>query len=379
MGTQGRSRRGLRLTLAGILLAVLLAATLASAASASNYDIRGEWAFQMTCSCGQTASGTLYLKQEEAATGAFSGTALLQGILSGTATGMITGPNSLSLEILIPNAPPRGETFSFTMPNGALDTAANAFEGEGEYGASLGQNLTGEIKAIRTKTLAQLEQAEKEAAERAKEAKEKAEKEAREREAREVQEKAAREKAEAEQHEREAIEKTQREAKEAQEGKERQQAKEAQEGKERQQAKEAQESKERKEREEQAAKETHPAAGAAGAVKPGTLTASGAGVVSLKLTNPDAYATSGSVALMPAAGKSAASKHTLKALAEGSFTLPAHASKVLKLKLSRSAAAALASRGSLRLAIKIETRAGGHATSTKTYSVTLHAAARGRH
>jgi flagellar biosynthesis GTPase FlhF len=355
-----------------------------SAASATPaYDIRGEWQYSLTCSCGQNAPGTLLLGQEEPSSGAYSGTTVLDGLISGTASGTITG-SSLALEIVLPHAPPSGEEFTFTVASGTLESAKNEFSGSGSYGASAG-NATGEIKAKRVRTLAQIEQEEEEAAQRAKEAKEKAEKEAKEKAEKEAEEKPLKEKAEAEQHEREAKEKAEKEAKEKQQAKEQQEAKERQQTKEQQEAKARQEA---KEREEKASKEAPPGKTTRGSAplpaKPNTktLAVSNSGLVSFELSNLDNYAISGDVTLMAGTGAKASGrsgKHKSPVLAESPFSLSSYATKVVKLKLSKSATAELARRRSLRLAIRITTRAAGHPPVTKTYNLALHAAGHRRH
>ena len=378
------SGRPLRLALLSLLSMLALSLGAAAVARAdSPFDMRGEWAFTMTCSCGQSTPGTMVIRQMDTTSGAFSGTTELDGLIPGTATGTSTS-STVSLELYFPHTP-YGES-RFMMENAALEPVKAEFSGSGTYNPSTN---TGTLTAKRIRTLAQVEQAEKEAAERAKEAREKAEKEALEREAKEAEEKPIREKAEAEQHEREAKEKAQQEAtehqqaKEQQEARERQSAKEQQEAKERQQAKEQQEARERAERAAREAALVKPPTAPLEPAKPSvrTISVSNSGTVSLQLSDPDGYAISGEVVLTGGASKGGASsaKHTHSTLAHGTFTIAAHAKTLVKLKLSRSAAAMLANHRSLHVEIEITTNASGYTPVTKTYGVTLQSPSRTRH
>ncbi len=392
---QGRSKRwtarhvrSLRLACASLLLACLGLLGMAGAAGAATYDMRGEWDYALTCSCGQKASGTMMLRSMEPVSGEYSGTIALEGF-NGTVSGTVSG-SSLSLKIVLPNTP-FGE-YTFTVQAGTIEAAKNEVSGSGVYttGHST-EKPTGTIRATRIRSLAQIEKEEQEAVERAREAREKAEKETKEREAKEAEERPIKEKEAAEKREREAQEKQQ--AKEQQEAKERQEAKEQQEAKTRQEA---------KEREEKASKEAAAGSGqnqtpGTGGAKQGptnapgpapakpstkTLAVNSSGLVSLELSNSNQYAISGDVALAAAsAGKaaSATGKGKTALFANASFTISPYAKKLVRLKLSKSAAAALANHKSLRVAIKITTRATGHSSTTKTYTVTLQAASRTRH
>jgi outer membrane biosynthesis protein TonB len=385
------SGRPLRLALLSTLSALALMLAVVGVASAdSPFDMRGEWVYTLTCSCGQNSSGSMLLRQMEFPSGKFSGTTELGGLLSGTVTGVATS-TSVSLELYFPSTP-FGES-RFTLENVTLETAKGEFSGAGTYNPQ----TTGMLSAKRVRTLAQVEKAEQEAAERAKEAREKAEQEAKERELKEAEEKPIREKAEAEQREREATEKAQKEATEKQQAKEQQEAREKQQAKEEQEAKEAQQAKEQqaakaaqeaKEREAKAAAEAAlhsvkpPTAPTPAKPSTKTIAISNSGLVSLELSNPNAYGISGEVALMAGSAKASGSStgsRKSSTLAASSFAISTHAKKLVKLKLSRSAAATLANRGSLRVVIKITTGATEHSSITKTYSVTLQSPSRTRH
>ena len=387
----------LRIAIASVLLALMaIAGTGGTAGAAPPYDIRGEWTYTIVCGCGVSAPGEMRLLQMNFTTGAFTGTTILSESFPGTASGTVAGSQT-SLSLHFPHTS-FGES-TFTVNAATIEPTKNELAGSGTFSNGFG----GTIKAKRVGDLEQAEEKEKEEAERAQEAKEKAEKEAKEREIKEAEEKPIREKEEAERHE--------LEAKEAQEAKERQQlkeqqeakeAKEAQEAKETQeakakQAKEQQEAKakqEAKEREEKAAKEapapsgpspsgpTGPATKAPTPAKPNTktLAVSGSGVVLLELSNPNAFGISGSVALAAGAKTSGAmSKHKSTPLAQSAFAIASHGTKLVKLKLSRSAAAALADHRSLRVLVEITTRAAGQLSTTKTYGITLQSQSRTRH
>jgi hypothetical protein len=382
-----RPSRSLRIALASALLALVALMGLVSAASATSaYDMRGEWQYTLTCNSCQGSTGTLLLKQMNFTTGAYSGTTVLDGVLDGTASGIVSG-SSVSLKIILPDTP-MGE-YTFTVENGTIESAKNEFSGPGYYNSMGG--YTGEIKAKQVRTQAQIEKEEQEAKEKQekaeREAKEKAELEAKEKAEKEAAEKPIKEKAEREAKEKAEKEAQEKQAKETQEAKEKQAAKEAQEKqvKETQEAKEKQAAKEAQEAKEKQAKAlTTQAPSAAGPAKPNTktLAVSSSGIVSIELSDPNGYAISGEVTLSSAAaGKSSATKGKPKtaALAESPFSIASDATKLVKLKLSKSAAAALADHKSLRVAIKITTRATGHTSTTKTYSVTLQAPSRTKH
>ncbi len=359
----------MRKVLASALVVLTCSLAAASAADASaTYDMRGEWTYTLTCSCGQSARGTMLLRQMEFTSGAFSGTTVLDGLLEGTASGTVTGDSATSLKIALPDTP-SGE-LTFTAPAATIEPTSNVVTGSGSYNGG----ATGEIKATRTHTLPEVEQREKEEAERLKKdkeieeaeekqkAKEKIEAEEKQKASKETEEKQLKEKAEAEQREQEA-----KEARERQQSKE---AKEAQEARERQQSKEAKEAQEAKERATQTPTPVKPTTK--------TLAVSGSGLVSLELSNANAYAISGEVSLIVGANKSTAAQHKSTTLAEGSFSIASNAGKLVKLKLSKNLAAKLARRKSLPVVVQITTRASGRTSITTTYSVTLRAAGHAR-
>jgi hypothetical protein len=358
-----------------LALAVALAA-LAShpgAARASAYDMRGEWKYSLTCSCGPVAEeGVMIVRQMNLVSGEYSGTNSLSGFSEGTASGIVSG-TSLSLEMPLPLTP-LGPS-SYTMTNGTLEVAQEAFSGSGYYGASPG-GLTGEIKASKTRSLEAVEKEEQEAAERAQEAKEKAEKEAKEREASEAAEKALKEKAEAEHKEKVEAEQRELQAREQQEAKARQQAKEQAE----------------REAKEKAAREAsvpqQPTGGSGGpqqlpteplaAAHPlaRTVSVGRSGIVSFELSNPNAYGVNGEVALEPSG---ATGRQRGTRLAKSQFSISATATRTVKLKLSKLVVAEIARHRSIHLQIKVTTRATGHSASVTSYVLIVRGAAHTHH
>jgi hypothetical protein len=218
-----------RTVLFGALLACVLLAGFTTEASATTYDMSGEWAYELTCACSPTLPGTALITHMELTSGEYSGTTLLDGEIPGTFSGTVTG-SELSLSLVLPHTP-EGE-LTFTMADGTLETSTNEFSGTGVYN-SVG-NPSGEIKAKLLRTLKQIEEKEeKEKFER--EGREKGEKEGRsigEKEGREKGEKKGMEKGELEGREKGAVEgkakaETEVKQKSEQEAKERQ-AEEAQ-------------------------------------------------------------------------------------------------------------------------------------------------------
>jgi hypothetical protein len=145
----------------------------AAVANAANYDVRGEWEYSETCSpCAQSEfHGTAVIKKMEAS-GAYTGTQVLERLFSGTVGGTVS-ENILSL--LLTASTPGGEQ-TFTMPEGTINPATNEFSGAGYYNGGGPSQPTGTFTAKRIRTLKQIEeQEEKEKFER--EGREKGEKE----------------------------------------------------------------------------------------------------------------------------------------------------------------------------------------------------------
>jgi outer membrane biosynthesis protein TonB len=352
--------QGRRFLLSAVLACALFVA-LVSDAGATTYDIRGEWAYTEGCpTCGPPAEGTLLITSLEPS-GKFSGSSLLYGI-TGTAAGMLN-EEKFSLEVLFRNTP-IGET-GFTIAEGTIEAGGNSMSGAAVIH---GGQLNGTSSSFTAQKMRSLQQIEKEQVEKAeKEATEEAEKEKTEKAEKEAQEKVATEKAA--QAEKEAKEKAEKEV----------QAKAAQ-------AKAEQEAKEKKEKEEAEEKSGTGGQGGSASGKPLApanprvkgLTVSGAGVLSLDLSNPNSYSITGEVTLATLTGKdSRKGKHRKgkpSTLASASYTVSAGGSTVVKLRLSKSGLAALGHAMTLHALVEITTLAKGESTLVKSYDVTLKAA-----
>jgi hypothetical protein len=366
-----------------ILLGALLALTLlvAPAASATTYDMRGEWQYSLTCSCGPTIHGIIVVRQMNLATGEFSGTGSLEGVPEGNPSGTVSG-ESLSLEIPYPYTPAGSTTFKTS--HGTIEAAVNEFSGPGEYTNPPG--TTGEIKAKLKRSLAAVEKEEQEIAQRAKEQREAKEKQEQE----ETKTREAQEKAEAEKHAQEAKEKAEAEAREkpVREAKEKaekeaqeKQAKEKQEAKEREekQAKEkAEVEKQAREKAEAEKRATEAAVNTQSKPSPADLmnraaTLGGGGAISLKLSNHNGFAISGKITLIEDAAQKSGKAHKPKpvVLGEGSFAISAHGSRLVKVKLTSAGRAALAHGRSLHVSARVATGATGHPTVVKLYTLTV--------
>jgi hypothetical protein len=172
-GSWRASVGGLRGVLLGTLAACVALLACAAVASAANYDVRGEWEYSETCSpCAQSEfHGPAVIKKMEAS-GAYTGTQILERLFSGTVGGTVS-ENTLSL--LMSASTPGGEQ-TFTMPEGTINPATNEFSGSGYYNGGGPSQPTGTFTAKRVRTLKQIEeQEEKEKFER--EGREKGEKE----------------------------------------------------------------------------------------------------------------------------------------------------------------------------------------------------------
>jgi hypothetical protein len=175
----GRSPRasavGLRAVLRGALIACVALLAFTAAASAANYDLRGEWDYQQTCSpCAQSEFHGVAVIRTMEGSGAYSGTQTFEDIFPGTISGTVS-ENTLSVLLATPS--PIGEQ-TFAMPSGAINPVTNEFTGSGSYNGGGPSQPTGTLTAKRVRTLKQIEeQEEKEKIER--EAREKGEKEGR--------------------------------------------------------------------------------------------------------------------------------------------------------------------------------------------------------
>jgi flagellar biosynthesis GTPase FlhF len=363
-----RLDRLLRSALSVGLLACVLLATSVAVASATADDLRGEWSYKIECNCNQPTAEGIFVVRHMEGNGSFSGTVQLS-FFNGTITGTAV-ESEVALTMDFPTIPPSGVVSE--MPEGKLENNGKTITGATKSGGQSGKLTATKLRSLEEveKEEEALAKAKKEKEEKEKAEREKAEKEQQAKEAEEKQK--AKEKAEQEEKERsakeaqaaqEAKEKSEREAKAAQEAKEKSEA----------QAKAAQAAKEQEEREHSAGK----SAGQPAVVVGKTFTVS-AGSVSLELSNANGYSVSGGLTLTSAATKASGgssrgkSKHNKRiVLAGGSYTISAHGTKVVKLRLSKSAATELERHKTMRVAVAITTRASGESSIATTALITL--------
>jgi hypothetical protein len=326
--------------------------------------VRGEWA--LTFEAGpQVVKGTALVtnlanSKEEFA----SSSAVFESVIPGTFSGTVMGSEA-SVTITTQAAGPfPGGTFTGTKLAVTVTSNSMTIAGEGTLTPETPANTSfpAMLTATRIRTYQEVTK-EREAKEKEeREAKETTEREAREKTEREASEKAAREAKE--KQDREALEAKQKTEREANE-------------------KAALLAKEKAEREAREAAEKAALANAklVSAQLPGkALTVSASELLSLQLTNPNPYAVSGHVTLVAAqsSGKSSASKGAKGkkggSLGSASFTLSPNGEQVVKLKLSQRGRAELARHKTLRVLATVTTQASGKTTTSKTFSLTLHAA-----
>jgi hypothetical protein len=335
--------------------------------SEARANVRGEWA--LTLENGpEKVNGTALITAEANSKNEFASSgALFESVIPGAFSGTLEGSKAtVKITTQAAGPFPAGE---FTSTKIVVTSTVNSMSMSGSGKLTLGTNeLEGTLlTATRIRTHQEVEQAtkEREAKEKqekeALEAKEKAEREATEKAAREAKEKQEKEALEAKQKaEREAQEKTAREAKEKQE-------------------------REAREAAEKAAIATTRLVSVQLAGK--TFTVGATELISLQFTNPNPYAIAGRVTLLPAksgrAGKSSAGGTGKKAGSLGavSFGISSKGEQLVKLKLSQRGRAELARHKTLHVIATVITEASGQPTTTKTFSLTLHAAkpARSKH
>jgi hypothetical protein len=335
--------------------------------SEARANVRGEWA--LTLENGpEKVNGTALITAEANSKNEFASSgALFESVIPGAFSGTLEGSKATVKITTQATGPfPAGE---FTSTKIVVTSTVNSMSMSGSGKLTLGTNeLEGTLlTATRIKTHQEVEQAtkEREAKEKqekeALEAKQKAEREAQEKAAREAKEKQEKEALEAKQKaEREAQEKTAREAKEKQE-------------------------REAREAAEKAAIATTRLVSVQLAGK--TFTVGATELISLQITNPNPYAISGRVTLLPAksgrAGKSSAGGTGKKAGSLGtvSFGISSKGEQLVKLKLSQRGRAELARHKTLHVLATVITEASGQTTATKTFSLTLRTAkpAHGKH
>jgi hypothetical protein len=361
------------LALLGVALAYLALASIAAAAKASTYDMRGEWSYVLTCTCTfpdsptpHSLSGTAIVRKMEFASGAYSGTTTL-AVLAGTVSGTVEGEAKLSMELDFSSSPVG--PFSFTMTAATLEAASNEVSGSGYYGSGGPEFPTGTLTGVRSLTLPQVEEREaREALERTREQAKK-EKE-QEEQTKEREEAEAREKVE------QGEETKAKEAREQTEHAELQATENA-----RREAVEYLEQLNREDAEKEAAERAGPA-GPYNPVASASVAPSAAGLsdktvidrsgwVSVDLANANGSPISGEVALSGTSGTRARS-----AIGSGSFTIASYAEEAVRIKLSKSAAAQIRRHRTLRVLATVTTRGEGQtAAIVKDYTVTVQAPA----
>ncbi|HEY8303227.1 MAG TPA: hypothetical protein VIG42_01435 [Solirubrobacteraceae bacterium] len=354
------SARGWRVFALGCITAsVLLAGSLPATASATTYDMRGEWALVLTATSEPDTPCNGVINLMNLATGEFSGNFEVAGLFPASLTGTITGTEALvTINTVSPSGP-----LTFIATKAAVNTSNNTFAGTGTYYNGKGEPVNvGEVSGERTKDYTEVLERE------ARELKEREEREARELKEREERE--ARELVERE--ERELKERTEHELKEQQE-------KAARETRE----KEAQELKARQEREAREASEkikTEQIGGTSGnkdVLMPTELatrkvTVGHSRSISLKLTNPNLLAVTGHLELSATKkpGKSAGKKQAAS-LGGASFAISTNGSEVVKFKLSQGGETELSHRKKLSVVLTIVTEAPSDTAVTKTYNLVL--------
>jgi uncharacterized protein YaiE (UPF0345 family) len=331
-------------------------------------NIRGEWSLLVKVG-PQTSNGTALIKVAANAENEFaSSNAMFESVVPGSFSGTLEGSTATVTVTSEAYGPvPAGE---FVGEKIAVNSTGDSMSisGTGKFysnKALITESAT--LVATRTKTNAEVV---------AREAKEKLELEAKEQEAKAKAEQETKAKAE-----QEAKAKAELEAKAEQEAK----AKAELEAK----AKAEQEAKAKAEQEAQKKATVSKVALVSIQLAGKTFTVSAAGLLSLQVSNPNAYAISGRITLEVAqsakAGK-ASSAHgsaSKKAVSLGtvSFGISPSGKQIVKLELSQTGRTELARHKTLRVLATVLTKASGQTTTTKALTLTLRAgkAAQGKH
>jgi hypothetical protein len=375
-----------RVLLSGLLGGGLLVA-LAPAASATPYDLRGEWSIAITPQTLEPLQGAAIIDTMEA-NGEFSGSLELDK-LAGTISGTVSNEETSIKAVVVA---PQG-TFTFIADKAIVKSAESSVSGSGELYKNGKPFEPATVTATRVKTYKEVQERE------ARELKEQEEKEAKEKKEREEKEEEVRREREAKERqareEQEAKERSAREQKEKELKKRELEAREAQETQTRE-LKER-ELKERQEREAREAAEKgvlnkaaqiptpsdHSGDAPAVSIEPAhrTLTVGRGGAISLGLTNPNAFPAYGRLKLtIIRAATLPGAKHRLSGrknltLTDISFSISGHATRVVKIRFSRRGLASLVPQRSSRVLATIITQVGNGPGMSKTYGLTLHAIA----
>ncbi|MGC2372474.1 MAG: hypothetical protein WA484_01245 [Solirubrobacteraceae bacterium] len=304
-------------------------------------NIRGEWA--LTLKYGpETTHGTALITEEANLKNEFaSASALFEGIVPGTFSGTLEGEKATVTVTTEAYGPIPASKFTSNAMTITSGSESLSMSGAGIFAVPAAKlEAPGELTAIRTHTYAEVKQ-------------------------------------------REAKEKQEREAEEAKKAKEAREAEEAR----AKQAREAQEKLEKEATLKQTVTSITPGGGnvvtlLAAEPTAKAFTAGGSGSLSLGLTNPNAFAVQGHLTLVAGgaggAHKASAAKGKKKATVSfgtASFTISAHGSETVKIKLSRTARGDLTRHKALRVTLTLTTSATGMSSISKTYSLTLHASA----
>lgn len=155
-------RRMRSMAAVGTLLACILLAGLADTASATTYDIRGEWSIELTASKQPPLSGSGLITKLEPG-GEFTGNATFAGILPATLSGTVSsGETSFTVVATTP-----GGVITFIAPAATIESVKNEFTGPGTYYTSGTPFETGAVVAKRLRSYQEiLEQEEREQRER---------------------------------------------------------------------------------------------------------------------------------------------------------------------------------------------------------------------
>lgn len=152
--TRASRRMGIAMPLVLVLACVLLAG-FASAASASTYDIRGEWSVELSSAHEPTLTGKATFNKQEPG-GEFTGSGLLGGFIGAQASGTVA-ESETSLTI-VASAP--GGDITFMASGLPIDTSKNTFSGAGAYYKEGKLVEPGNIKAVRLKSYKEIEEQE---------------------------------------------------------------------------------------------------------------------------------------------------------------------------------------------------------------------------
>ncbi len=311
-------------------------------------NIRGEWELTIE-TVAHKAKGTAIISKAADASNDFasSGATFEEGAIPGSFSGELKGSEA-SVTVTTPEYGPIPAT-DFTSSTIKVTPSTNPTSLSGSGSVTVGAStLPATFTATRTKTYQEVLQ------------REKAELEAREKQEKEAQEKAKAEQEAKEKAEREATEKAARETKEKAE-------------------REAREKQAREAAEKALIAKSLP--GVTPTLMPVQLgakfTLGHSGALSLPLTNPGSGPEHGHLKLTLTSGGKASKRSTKisNTLGEASFSIAAHGSEIVVVKLSRSARTKLTQHKTLRVLVTITTQASGQPDTTKSQTIVLHASA----